>query len=161
MHWVQYGRLRSHFTLRRRQVKQSSAAPPAWVRRRRFLGGGAATAVLGSADGAGEGGMTADVILTLEGCTALEMDTARAGSKKALGRTRLEGSSREIVEQPAPEALNCLKDGAARRTACSLPIVPESVGQRYQCARVRAGEPSDELISVATLPAEFAIVELT
>lgn len=86
MHWVQYGRLRSHFTLRLRQVKQSSVAPPAWVRRRRFLGGGAAAAaaVLGLADGAWEGGMTADVILTLERCTAPETDASRAGSRESV-----------------------------------------------------------------------------
>lgn len=42
-HCEQYGRLRSHFTLRFRHVKQSSLAPPPAVRRRLFLGGGTAS----------------------------------------------------------------------------------------------------------------------
>jgi hypothetical protein len=36
-HWEQYGLLRSHFTFRFAQVKQSSAAPPAGALLLRFL----------------------------------------------------------------------------------------------------------------------------
>lgn len=61
MHCVQYGRLRSHFTARLEQVKQSSVAPPAAVRRLLFLGG--------CADGSA-GVSTADVILDYVGLGA-------------------------------------------------------------------------------------------
>jgi hypothetical protein len=44
-HCEQYGLLRSHFTFRLAQVKQSSAAPPAGALLRRFLAEAASFAV--------------------------------------------------------------------------------------------------------------------
>jgi hypothetical protein len=44
-HCEQYGLLRSHFTFRLAQVKQSSAAPPAGARRLRFRAEAASFAV--------------------------------------------------------------------------------------------------------------------
>lgn len=70
MHCVQYGRLRSHFTARLEQVKQSSVAPPAAVRRLLFLGGCAAL-VSGCCCIDGSAGVsTADVMLDRAGLSA-------------------------------------------------------------------------------------------